>query len=81
MPQKPSAKVGKIEQVVDGKSHRYYIRDGGSAVFYTICCDCSLVHLEKLTPRKGYIAAEVWREDELTAQFRKKEGYGKRKRK
>lgn len=79
MRQKPLAKVGKIEQVINGKTHRYYTRDSGSAIFYTICCDCSLVHLEKLTPRKGYIKAEVWREDLLTAQFRRKDGKRKRK--
>jgi len=70
--ERPFAQVGKVEHVESGKTHRYYMRNGGSAVVYTICCDCSLVHLEKLTPHKKYIAVTVWRDDELTAKFRKR---------
>jgi len=77
---KPLAAVGKIEHIEDGRTHRYYKRHNGSAVVYTICCDCNLVHLEKFTPRRGYIAVTVWREDDLTQKFRDESRKQKRRK-
>lgn len=77
---KPKVNLGKIEQVYDGKPVKYYRRNNGSAVLYTICCHCQLVHLEELTPRKDYIRARVWRDEEKTAWLRSKSKTKKRKR-
>jgi hypothetical protein len=73
----PKAKHGKITQVLDGEVHRYSLRKGGSAVLYTVCCDCGLTHLEEFTPRKGYIKVRVWRDEARTKAQRR----GKRKAK
>jgi histidyl-tRNA synthetase len=67
---KPKAQWGKVEQVREGKSHRYYLRPDGTAVAYTICCDCGLTHLEEFKPEKRYIRVKVWREEELTQKQR-----------
>jgi hypothetical protein len=69
---KPKAVVGKVEQAQEGKTHRYFRRKNGTAVAYTICCDCGLTHLETFTPRKRYIAVKVWRDEKLTRKFRGK---------
>ena len=72
----PKIKIGQVKQVLDGKAERWYIDSSGSALYPTVCCDCSLVHIEQLTPRDGYISVKVWRDDVLTDALRKK----KRKR-
>ena len=69
---KPKAQWGKIEHVTEGKPHRYYLRPNGTAVAYTICCDCGLTHLEEFTPRKKYIRVRVWREEEFTQKQRRR---------
>ena len=69
---KPRANFGKVEQVKEGVPHKYNLRPDGTAVAYTICCDCGLTHLEEFTPRKSYIRVRVWREDERTEHQRKK---------
>jgi hypothetical protein len=74
---KPQADLGKIEQAIDGKAHRYHLREDGTAVAYTICCSCNLVHLEEFKPMKTYIRVRVWREDGMTEKLRKR--YKKRK--
>lgn len=69
--EKPNAKVGKVEHVTPGKPVKYYLRKDGTAVVFTVCCDCSLTHLEEFTPKKTYIRVRVWRDDEKTKKFRK----------
>ena len=72
MLQPPKIKVKQVKQVIDGKTERWYLDKSGSALYPTVCCDCSLVHIEQLTPRDGYIAVKVWRDDAMTDALRKK---------
>jgi hypothetical protein len=69
---KPEAQFGKIKQVYDGQTHRYYTRRDGTAVVFTVCCSCKLVHLEQYLPRKTYIRVRAWRDDKRTAILRKR---------
>lgn len=69
---KPKAQFGKPIQVSDGEIHRYPLRADGSAVSYTICCDCGLTHLEEFIPRKNYIRVRVWRDEDRTKEQRKR---------
>jgi hypothetical protein len=72
MSKKPLADFGKIEQAQEGKAHRYHLREDGTAVAYTICCSCLLVHLEEFKPMKKYIRVRVWREEEMTQKLRRR---------
>lgn len=62
---------GKMTQVVDGKSYKWYERDDGTYVEVSVCCDCQLVHVIEMKPNKGYIRVKVWRDDEKTKELRK----------
>jgi hypothetical protein len=68
----PKAVIGRIEHVKPGQPIKYYRRKNGTAVVFTVCCDCALTHLEEFTPRKNYIRVRVWRDDEKTKKFRKR---------
>ena len=68
----PFAKFGKISVMTEGQTHRYYRRKNGTSVVYTICCDCSLVHVEQLTPHKRYISVCCWRDDVYTKRLRRR---------
>lgn len=70
--EKPSARLGKIEDVDEGVSLRYHRRKDGSVVMHTICCDCCLVHLEQYIPNKHYITVKVWRDDANTSRLRER---------
>ncbi len=72
MQQPKLAKVGKVQQVLDGKTYRIHKRKNGSFVTYTICCDCGLTHLEEFKVRKNFISAKAWRVEKMTKQFRGK---------
>jgi len=78
---RPKASFGTPVQITDGQVHRYHLRKDGRSIGFTVCCDCSLVHLEEHTPRNGYIKVRVWRDDEKTAELRKAERKRKAKRK
>lgn len=75
---KPKANFGKPIQVHDGEAHRYLLRKDGRNISYTVCCDCGLTHLEEYTPRKGYIRVRVWRDDDRTAEMRRRKEYAKK---
>lgn len=60
----------KITRPQDGEVCRYWRRKNGIVVIRTACCDCGLVHLEELTPRKMYIRIRVWRDEKLTKKMR-----------
>jgi hypothetical protein len=68
----PKASFGTPVQVLDGEIHRYHVRKDGRYIGFTVCCDCSLVHLEEFTPRKGYIKVRVWRDYKRTKEMRKR---------
>lgn len=70
--QQPHALFGKLEQVHDGQSIRYYKRKDGRAIVFTVCCHCKLTHLEEYLPRKTYIRVRAWRDDKRTAILRKR---------
>ena len=63
---------GKSVQVIDGQAYKWYMRDNGTYVEVSVCCDCQLVHTLELKPNKGYLRVKVWREDEKTNELRKK---------
>ena len=63
-------RLGKVEQVIEGKTHRYHRRKNGKVFVYTACCDCGLVHLEIFEPNKNYISVKAWRAEKLTKMFR-----------
>lgn len=69
---KPNVKVGKIEQVIDGKPYYYRLGKDGTASEMSVCCDCHLVHLMEFKPLKNAIRIRVWREDPLTDEIRAK---------
>jgi len=60
------------KQVIDGKPERWYKKVDGSAVYYTSCCDCGLVHLEEIRNTEKYFAVTVWRDDGQTRVIRKR---------
>ena len=39
---------------------------------YIECCDCSLVHIVKVTPCKDGIGMQFWRDERKTAQRRRR---------
>lgn len=63
---------GKTQQIYDGVVHRYSRRKDGTAVIYTVCCDCGLTHLEEFLPKRGYIRVRVWREEAITREVRRR---------
>lgn len=69
---KPKAEFGKLEQAIEGKAHRYHLREDGTAVAYTVCCDCGLTHLEEFKPMKKYLRVRVWRDEQRTTEQRRK---------
>lgn len=72
MDKRPKADFGKVVQVKDGETHRYHLRKDGRCISYTVCCDCGLTHLEEFAPRKNYIKVRVWRDEDKTAEMRKR---------
>lgn len=69
---KPKAEWGVVTTAVEGKADKYFLRENGTAVAYTICCDCGLVHLEEYKPMGKYIRVRVWREEDKTKEQRKR---------
>ena len=53
----------KTHYVKDGELVRHRWRNDGSAVVYTKCCGCGLVHLEWFKPKKAYLAHRAWRRE------------------
>lgn len=68
---KPKVWFGKIQQVYDGKPVKYYYRKNRTAVEYSICCDCGLVHLVEYKPLKSCLVIRAWRDEERTKWRRK----------
>lgn len=73
---KPYAPFGKLSQVRDGIAYRHYKRKNGLVVSYSICCDCSLTHLEAIRINKNYLTIYCWRDEAQTKRLRRR----KRKR-
>jgi len=69
---KPKVNFGKLTQVIDGKSYRWYKRSDGTFVEASVCCDCLLAHVIEMKPTKRYMRVKVWREDEKTNELRRK---------
>lgn len=69
---KPDVAFEGIESVVEGQSYFHRLDSEGSVTIHTICCDCSLVHVERYTPTKRGVSIRVWRDDALTEQLRKR---------
>lgn len=67
---RPRAKFGKLVQVEEGKAERYYTRKDGTAVVFTVCCDCGLTHIDEYLPRKTYIRVRAWRDEARTKKMR-----------
>jgi hypothetical protein len=59
-------------QVIDGKPDRWHKRKDGTAVYYTVCCDCGLTHKEEIRNKNKYFLIRVWRDDALTKDHRGK---------
>ena len=64
--------MAKIWHPKPGQQIRHYLRKSGAVIFRTVCCDCNLVHLEIIKPRKRYVATYAWRDDEYTKKLRAK---------
>lgn len=75
---KPEAEFGPVATAKEGVPDKYWFREDGTAVSYTICCDCGLVHLEEFKPMKRYLRVRVWRDEERTKWWRKRRKRGKR---
>ena len=69
---KPAVKVSSVEQVIDGKPYYYRLDKDGKVTELSMCCDCQLVHLLEFKPSSRGLRVRAWREDELTAKYRKK---------
>ncbi len=71
MSTRPVARFSRVDQVREGKPYRLKFREDGTAVEYTICCDCSLVHLVEYRPTQSGVTIRVWRDEKQTKRLRK----------
>jgi hypothetical protein len=54
-----------------GEVVKVYWRKSRTAIEYTACCDCGLVHLMAYEPRKTYLRVRAWRAEDKTKEMRR----------